>query len=173
MARVTLVATIQMIIALNLEHGYDRSIFRALVVGALYPVAYWLISATAAMHSEVVALVRGPSDRPVVWNIPREHMDGQRPGEANQRKPQPDGERMTGALLARLCKRGVSAGRRHMNVYRLSARAGSARPRVPPLLSSTRSSAGEVVARARVLRLRQIGARIGLIARSFVLLFFA
>ena len=39
---ISLVATIQMIVALNLEHGYDRSIFRALVVGALYPVAYWL-----------------------------------------------------------------------------------------------------------------------------------
>ena len=38
---ISLVATIQMIIALNLEHGYDRSIFRALAVGALYPVAYW------------------------------------------------------------------------------------------------------------------------------------
>ena len=93
-----------MIVALNLEHGYDRSIFRALVVGALYPVAYWLISATAAMHSEVVALVRGPSDRPVVWNIPREHMDGQRPGEANRRKPYPDGERMT-----ELCSPGSEA----------------------------------------------------------------
>ena len=84
---ISLVATIQMIVALNLEHGYDRSIFRALVVGALYPVAYWLISATAAMHSEVVALVRGPSDRPVVWNIPRDHMDGQPPIErASERK---------------------------------------------------------------------------------------
>jgi len=82
---ISLVATIQMIVALNLEHGY-RSIFRALVFGALYPVAYWLIPATAALHSEVVALVRGPSDRPVVWNIPREHMDGQEPTEANQRK---------------------------------------------------------------------------------------
>jgi len=83
---ISLVATIQMIVALNLEHGYDRSI-RALVVGALYPVAYWLISATAAMHSEVVALVRGPSDRPVVWNIPRDHMDGQPPIErASERK---------------------------------------------------------------------------------------
>ena len=83
---ISLVATIQMIVALNLKHGYDRSIFRALVFGALYPVAYWLIPATAALHSEVVALVRGPSDRPVVWNIPRERMDGQEPTEANQRK---------------------------------------------------------------------------------------
>ena len=38
-------ATIQMIVALTLERGYDRSIIRALVVGALYPVAFWLVSA--------------------------------------------------------------------------------------------------------------------------------
>ena len=68
---ITFVATVQMVVAANLQHGYDRSIFRALVVGALYPVAFWLVSATAAVHSELVALVRGPGDRGVVWNIPR------------------------------------------------------------------------------------------------------
>ena len=47
-----------------------------------------MISATAALHSEVVALVRGPSESRVVWNIPRESMDGQQPTEtADQRKP--------------------------------------------------------------------------------------
>ena len=65
-------ATIQMIVALTLERGYDRSIIRALVVGAPYPVAFWLISATAALHSEVSALARGPRGSRVVWNIPRE-----------------------------------------------------------------------------------------------------
>ena len=42
---IALVATVQMIVALTLEHGYDRSIFRALLVGALYPIAFWMISA--------------------------------------------------------------------------------------------------------------------------------
>ena len=65
-------ATVQMIVALSLERGYDRSIIRALVVGALYPVAFWLVSATAALHSEVIALARGPRGSRVVWNIPRE-----------------------------------------------------------------------------------------------------
>ncbi len=69
---ICLMATIQMIVALTLERGYDRSITRALVVGALYPVAFWLISATAALHSEVIAIVRGPRGSRVVWNIPRE-----------------------------------------------------------------------------------------------------
>jgi poly-beta-1,6-N-acetyl-D-glucosamine synthase len=85
---IALVATVQMIVALSLEHGYDRSIFRALVVGALYPVAFWLISATAALHSETVALLRGPSGSRVVWNIPREQMDSQQPTEnTDQRRP--------------------------------------------------------------------------------------
>ena len=69
---IALVGTLQVIFALSLEHGYDRSIFRALVVGALYPVAFWLVSGVAALHSEVAALLRGPTDRRVVWNIPRE-----------------------------------------------------------------------------------------------------
>ena len=53
-----------MIVALTLERGYDRSIIRALVVGALYPVAFWLISATAALHSEVIALAARPARQP-------------------------------------------------------------------------------------------------------------
>ena len=50
---IALVATVQMIVALSLEHGYDRSIFRPLLVGALYPVAFWVISGLAALHSEI------------------------------------------------------------------------------------------------------------------------
>jgi len=83
-------ATLQMIVALTLERSYDRSVVRALLVGALYPVAFWLISATAALHSELTALVRGPGGSRVVWNIPREHIDGQVPAEkpdADQRRP--------------------------------------------------------------------------------------
>ena len=87
---IAFMATLQMIVALTLERSYDRSVFRALLVGALYPVAFWLISATAALHSEVAALVRGPRGSRVVWNIPREHIDGQPPTEkadADQRRP--------------------------------------------------------------------------------------
>jgi len=69
---IALVATVQTTIALTLEHAYDRSVFRALLLGVLYPVAYWVISGLAALHSEVPSLFRGPSERRVVWNIPRE-----------------------------------------------------------------------------------------------------
>jgi hypothetical protein len=35
-------------------------------------VLYWTIAATAALHSQVVALARGPRERRVVWDLPRE-----------------------------------------------------------------------------------------------------
>jgi biofilm PGA synthesis N-glycosyltransferase PgaC len=69
---ISFVALVQMIVALNLEHGYDRTIFRPLLVGAVYPLGYWIISSAAALHSETVALARGPREDRVVWNIPRE-----------------------------------------------------------------------------------------------------
>ena len=61
-----------MIVALWLEHGYDRAALRAFLIGALYPVGYWVISAAAALRSETVALVRGPQEKRVVWDIPRD-----------------------------------------------------------------------------------------------------
>ena len=71
---ISCVAVVQMVVALNLEHGYDRTIIRPLLLGAVYPVGYWIISAVAALHSETVALVRGPREDRVVWNIPREQL---------------------------------------------------------------------------------------------------
>ncbi len=69
---IALVALVQTTVALTLERPYDRSIFRPLLLGVLYPVAYWIISGLAALHSEVGSLFRGPSGRRVVWNIPRQ-----------------------------------------------------------------------------------------------------
>jgi poly-beta-1,6-N-acetyl-D-glucosamine synthase len=72
------IATVQIIVALTLEHSYDRSIFRALLVGALYPMAFWVLSALAAVHSEIASLLRGPREHRVVWNIPRQQLGGER-----------------------------------------------------------------------------------------------
>ncbi len=72
------VATIQMVVALSLERPYDRSIFRPLLVGAIFPIAYWTISAAAALRSETVALVQGPRERADVWDVPRERLDDRR-----------------------------------------------------------------------------------------------
>lgn len=69
---ISIVATVQLIVALLLNYAYDRWDFRSLLVGAIYPLAYWLISAFASLRSETVAAYRGPRESRVVWNIPRE-----------------------------------------------------------------------------------------------------
>jgi len=74
------IATIQLLVALGLEHGYDPTCLRAFLVAAIYPIAYWLISAAAALHSQVGGLIHGPRDRRVVWDIPREPLGTGRPG---------------------------------------------------------------------------------------------
>ena len=71
---IALVATLQLLVALWLEHSYDPTILRAFLVAAIYPVAYWLIAALAAVRSQIVALVRGPRGQRVVWDIPRERI---------------------------------------------------------------------------------------------------
>ena len=69
---ITVVATVQLIVAIALRFRYDRWSVRALLIGAIYPVVFWLFSATAALHSQITALVRGPREKRVVWDIPRE-----------------------------------------------------------------------------------------------------
>jgi hypothetical protein len=47
---------------------------RSLVIGPLYPLLFWVISAAAALDAQVAALVRGPRERSVVWDLPRERI---------------------------------------------------------------------------------------------------
>lgn len=72
---ISFVALVQLVVALNLEHGYDRTIIRPLLLGAAYPLGYWTLAGAAALHSETIALVRGPHEGRVVWNIPRERFE--------------------------------------------------------------------------------------------------
>ena len=69
---IAVMATVQMVLGLILDRAYDPIALRALLLGPLYPIAYWLINAAAALRHETVALIRGPRDRRVVWDIPRE-----------------------------------------------------------------------------------------------------
>jgi poly-beta-1,6-N-acetyl-D-glucosamine synthase len=73
---IAVVATVQLSVALVLERRYDPTTWRAFLVGALYPLAFWLISGAAALHSQIVALARGPRKERVVWDIPRERVGG-------------------------------------------------------------------------------------------------
>jgi poly-beta-1,6-N-acetyl-D-glucosamine synthase len=69
---ISVVATAPLILALTLSAHYDRWDLRSMLVGAIYPVVFWIASASAALHSQVTALFRGPRGERVVWDIPRE-----------------------------------------------------------------------------------------------------
>jgi biofilm PGA synthesis N-glycosyltransferase PgaC len=69
---IAVVATIQLIVALALRYQYDRWDVRSFVLGPIYPLLFWLFSAAAALRSQIVALIRGPREQRVVWDIPRE-----------------------------------------------------------------------------------------------------
>jgi biofilm PGA synthesis N-glycosyltransferase PgaC len=66
------VATVQMCFALRIDVAYDSRARLALLVGLLYPLLYWALSAGAALRAEIVALVRGPRDSRVTWDVPSE-----------------------------------------------------------------------------------------------------
>jgi len=68
----SVVATVQLLFALRLDLPHDRRAVLGVLIGPLYPVAYWLISAAAALRSETVAVLRGPTGSRVVWEIPSE-----------------------------------------------------------------------------------------------------
>ena len=67
---------LQLAFALTIDFTYDRRAWLAFLVGPLYPVAYWAVSAAAAVRAEVPAILRGPTEARVVWNIPRETSHG-------------------------------------------------------------------------------------------------
>jgi biofilm PGA synthesis N-glycosyltransferase PgaC len=69
------VASVQLSVALGIDFIYDRRATLAFLVGPLYPIAYWTISAAAAACAELPAIFHGPSEARVVWNIPREALD--------------------------------------------------------------------------------------------------
>jgi hypothetical protein len=44
------------------------------LLGPVYPIAFWMITAAAAVRAELSTLVRGPADRRDVWDIPRDQV---------------------------------------------------------------------------------------------------
>ena len=73
---VSLVASVQLAFALRIDLEYDRRAATAFLLGPIYPVAYWMVSAAAALSAETPALLQGPAATRVVWDIPRETTAG-------------------------------------------------------------------------------------------------
>ena len=69
---VAVVTTIQFLVALGIERRYDRTAPWALVIGPLYPAAYWLLNALSALSSELPAVIRGARGERVQWDTVRE-----------------------------------------------------------------------------------------------------
>lgn len=69
---IAIVATFQLAFAVGIEARYDRPAVLVFLLGPLYPLGYWAISAAAALWEEVPALFRAPREQRVVWDIPRE-----------------------------------------------------------------------------------------------------
>jgi poly-beta-1,6-N-acetyl-D-glucosamine synthase len=69
---IAVVATLQLAFALSIDARYDRRAALAFLLGPVYPIAYWLMSAAAALRAETPALLHGPTTRSVLWSIPRE-----------------------------------------------------------------------------------------------------
>jgi biofilm PGA synthesis N-glycosyltransferase PgaC len=76
---ISIVASVQLIVALTLRYPYDHWDLRAMLLGPIYPLLFWLVSASAAVDQQLTALIRGPRDQRVVWDIPREPLDSTSP----------------------------------------------------------------------------------------------
>jgi poly-beta-1,6-N-acetyl-D-glucosamine synthase len=69
---IAFVCMLQVAFAVGIEARYDRPALVVFLLGPLYPLGYWAISAAAALREELPALVRGPHKERVVWDLPRE-----------------------------------------------------------------------------------------------------
>ena len=69
---IAVVATVQVAFALIIDSRHDPRVLRAFLLGPVYPLFFWMISALAAIRAELPALIRGPVEQRIVWDLPRE-----------------------------------------------------------------------------------------------------
>jgi biofilm PGA synthesis N-glycosyltransferase PgaC len=72
---ISVVATLQLVVALALRFPYDHFDFRAMVLAPPYLLLFWIVSAFAALHSQLLAIIRGPRKSRVAWDTRRERLD--------------------------------------------------------------------------------------------------
>jgi biofilm PGA synthesis N-glycosyltransferase PgaC len=76
---VSIIAMVQLLVALALRYPYDHWDIRPMLLGPIYPMLFWMVSASAAIDQQITALIHGPRERRVVWDIPREPLDSTSP----------------------------------------------------------------------------------------------
>ena len=69
---IAVIATIQLAVAMALEVHYDHTALPTMLLGPIYPAGYWILGGAAALRSELGAIVSGPREERVVWDMPRE-----------------------------------------------------------------------------------------------------
>ena len=69
---ISVVAMLQLAFALQIGFRHDPRAAIAFAVGPLFPMAYWLLAALAALRSELPAVFRGPAREQVSWDMPRD-----------------------------------------------------------------------------------------------------
>jgi biofilm PGA synthesis N-glycosyltransferase PgaC len=72
---ISVIATVQLLIAMWLRYTYDHWGPRSLLVASIYPAVFWTASAAATLHSQLRAVFTGPREKRVVWDIPREQVE--------------------------------------------------------------------------------------------------
>jgi poly-beta-1,6-N-acetyl-D-glucosamine synthase len=75
---IAVICTVQLAFALTLQARYDPRAVIAFVLAPVYPIAYWVLAALAAIRAEIAALIRGPREDRVVWDIPRDPLKAER-----------------------------------------------------------------------------------------------
>jgi len=68
---IAVVAVAQLTVASAIALPHERRLGRYFVLAPIYPLAYWLVNALAALRSELIGLAFGPRRKRVIWNIER------------------------------------------------------------------------------------------------------
>jgi hypothetical protein len=71
---ISVIATVQLLVAMWLRYSYDHWGPRSLLVASIYPAVFWLASAVATLHSQLRSVFTGPREKRVVWDVPREQV---------------------------------------------------------------------------------------------------
>ena len=74
--RIASVLVVQIALGLVIDGRYDPSVRRCALWIPLYPLAYWMLSAAAAVRGTLPGLVRAPSTASVTWKQQRYDAEG-------------------------------------------------------------------------------------------------